>query len=356
MRHRARYAVPGADLTVEVDVAVADGSIAAAQVALSRAGTPQGADALARALVGAPAAAGTDALTTRLRAVVPRPAEGREGEEHDDGALAVAIAVRRALAGATDWPDHVFDVVHDGPVPPAVHMALDEVVAESVGAGRRRPTLRMWEWERPAVVLGSFQSVANEVDPEGAARHGVTVVRRISGGGAMFVEPGRTITYSLVVPASLVAGMSFAASYAFLDAWAVDALRALGVQARYVPLNDIASPRGKIAGAAQKRLATGAVLHHVTMAYDMDNATMLEVLRTFRPPVAGRGTTSAQKLVDPLRRQTALPREAVVGAMLAHFRGRYATVDGAVSDAEWARAEDLVRTKFGTDAWTARLP
>ena len=48
-------------------------------------------------------------------------------------------------------------------------------------------------------------------------RHGVTVTRRVSGGGAMFIQPGNTITYSLYVPTSLVEGLSFEQSYAFLD-------------------------------------------------------------------------------------------------------------------------------------------
>jgi lipoate-protein ligase A len=262
---------------------------------------------------------------------------------------------RRDVDGATDWRDHVFEVVREGPASPWLHMALDEVMAASLGAGTRGPTLRLWEWDRAAVVLGSFQSLRNEVDLEGAARHGVTVVRRVSGGGAMFVQPEKTITYSLVVPPSLVAGLSFAASYAFLDAWAVAALRGLGVRATYVPLNDIASPVGKIAGAAQRRLASGAVLHHVTMAYDIDTPTMLEVLRTFRPHIAERGTRSAQKRVDPLRSQIDLPREAVVDALVAHFRARYRCVDGAVTPQEHERAERLAGEKFATAEWTARL-
>src|SRR5690606_40701664 len=69
---------------------------------------------------------------------------------------------------------------------------FDEVLTERVGSGARRPTLRIWEWDRSAVVIGSFQSYKNEVDPEGAARHGFDVVRRISGGGAMLMgEIGR---------------------------------------------------------------------------------------------------------------------------------------------------------------------
>src|SRR5690606_18989807 len=130
-------------------------------------------------------------------------------------AEAVAIAVRRALGHASRWEDHTFEIVHEGPQEPAMHMAIDQAQAEAVGAGERGPTLRIWEWASPAVVIGSFQSLRNEVDAEGAEKHGITVVRRISGGGAMFIEPGNTITYSLTVPASLVEGLSFERSYSF---------------------------------------------------------------------------------------------------------------------------------------------
>ncbi|KAG1438077.1 hypothetical protein G6F57_019997 [Rhizopus arrhizus] len=59
-------------------------------------------------------------------------------------------------------------------------MALDAVITDEVGAGQRPPTLRIWEWSAPAVVIGRFQSLKNEVDPEGAKRHGIEVVRRVS--------------------------------------------------------------------------------------------------------------------------------------------------------------------------------
>jgi lipoate-protein ligase A len=181
------------------------------------------------------------------------------------------------------------------------------------------------------------------------------VVRRISGGGAMFIEPGNTITYSLYVPGSLVEGLSFERSYAFLDDWVLGALTELGIEARYVPLNDITSPAGKIGGAAQKRLASGAVLHHVTMSYDIDATKMLQVLRIGREKLSDKGTTSAQKRVDPLRSQTGMSRAAVIEAFKDHFRRRYRTVDGTVSDQERARAEQLVIDKFDTDGWLHRV-
>ena len=348
---RGEYKVPGGKL-VAADVEVTDGRISDVAISGDFFLEPDDAlDVIDASLLGMPHGATVSQLTAIVQAAV------------QDGVTmvgftpeAVAIAVRRALGHATRWEDHTFEIVHGGAESPAMHMALDQVLAESVGEGARRPTLRIWEWGAPAVVIGSFQSLRNEVDDDAARRHGITVVRRISGGGAMFIEPGNTITYSLTVPASLVEGLSFERSYAYLDDWVLGALHGLGIDARYVPLNDIASPAGKIAGAAQKRLANGAVLHHVTMAYDIDATKMLQVLRIGREKLSDKGTASANKRVDPLRSQTGMPRAEVIEAFKEHFRLRYDAVDGAVTGDERARAEALARTKFGTPEWTARVP
>ncbi len=268
----------------------------------------------------------------------------------------VAFAVRRALGALTRWEDHVFELIADVPRHPAEQMAADQVLAEALSNGSRGPTLRIWDWASPAVVIGSFQSVANEVDTEAARRHGLTVVRRISGGGAMFIEPGNTITYSLVVPGSLVDGMSFEESYEFLDSWVLVALRELGIAAHYQPINDITTAAGKIAGAAQKRLADGTVLHHVTMAYDIDAAKMLEVLRIGREKLSDKGTKSAAKRVDPLRSQTQSPRQHIVAHLTNSFAQQHGLRPSQLTPDEEDRVAALVATKFATPEWTHRIP
>ncbi|MFF8641152.1 biotin/lipoate A/B protein ligase family protein [Streptomyces sp. NPDC015345] len=350
------YKVPGGKLVV-VDLDVEDGELRHTRVAGDFFLEPDEAlDAINGALDGAPADTDAAGLAARIEAALP------EGTVmYGLTAEGVGIAVRRALAHATDWTDYDWQLVHEGPQPPALHMALDEVLTQEVAAGRRPPTLRVWEWGAPSVIIGSFQSLANEVDQEGAARHGIDVVRRVSGGGAMFVEPGNTITYSLSVPDALVQGLSFQDSYAYLDDWVLGALADMGIKAWYQPLNDIATEAGKIAGAAQKRLVgpgggAGAVLHHVTMSYDIDADKMLEVLRIGKEKLSDKGTKSAKKRVDPLRRQTGLPRETVIDRMIDSFRARYGLARGKVTDEELARAQELVRTKFGTAEWTARVP
>jgi lipoate-protein ligase A len=130
----------------------------------------------------------------------------------------------------------------------------------------------------------------------------------------------------------------------------------LGLTAWYRPLNDIVSARGKIGGAAQKRLADGTVLHHVTMAYDMDEATMMRVLRIGREKLSDKGIPSAAKHVDPLRRQTRLSRTEIISTLINYFRRRHGLTRSGLATGELRAARELASTKFRTREWTARVP
>lgn len=346
------YKTPGGKL-VAADAEVAAGCPADVRVSgdffLEPGDAPERIDA---AVTGLPVTADTSVITARVEAAL-----GREATPTGFCAETDAVAIRRALTRASSWRDHDWQLVREEPRDPALHMALDEVLARQVAAGCRPPTLRIWEWAAPAVIIGSFQSLRNEVDTDQARRLGITVVRRISGGGAMFAEPANTITYSLYAPESLVAGMSCAESYAFLDDWVIGALHGdLGLTAWHQPLNDITSSAGKIGGAAQRRLAGGTVLHHVTMAYDIDAAKMISVLRIGREKRSDKGIRSAEKQVDPLRRQTRLPRADIIDTLIGHFRRRHGLSRGWLTARELGAAQALARSKFTTSGWTNRVP
>lgn len=253
------------------------------------------------------------------------------------------------------WQAYDWQLVPAEPRPPLINMALDEVLTEGVGAGKRPPTLRIWGWNRRCVVLGRFQSVRNEVNEAAAREHEVELVRRISGGGAMFIEPEGAITWSIYAPDAIVRGMTFAESYAFFDAWAIAALQSLGIDAWYEPLNDITSSGGKIGGAAQARRA-GAVLHHTTMAYEMNIPLMLQVLRIGKEKLSDKGMRSAEKRVGPLRQQTALPRSAIITHLVDHFQSAFGLTDGSISDDELEEAERRAEERFGTPEWVHFLP
>ena len=365
---------PGGKLAA-VDLEVAAGKLAAVRVRGDFFVHPEPAcrptlDAVAAALTGSPADLDVPALAARVRAAVPFGVElvGTTPE-------AIAVAVRRAVTGDADlghvpaverigaftaadidrltagWKTYPWRLVPDVGRPAALNVALDEVLTDRVAAGLRPPTLRFWRWTEPAVIIGRTQSVANEVELDAARAMGVRVVRRMTGGGAMFLQPHGAVTYSLYLPEAAVAGLSVRQSYEVCEAWVVRGLRALGVDAHHVPINDIACSEGKIGGAAQARRA-GVVLHHTTLAYDMDPGEMVRVLRIGREKLKDKATASASKRVSPLVRQTGLSREAVAAALIRHFGDTYGGVADVVTPQELFTAEELVRTKYASDEWT----
>lgn len=253
------------------------------------------------------------------------------------------------------WKAYSWQLLPMQPHDPYMQVALDETLTLAVGRGDRLPTIRFWQWNTSAVVLGRFQSVRNEVNIDVAAAEDVTLVRRISGGGAMFIEPEGAITYSIYAPEEMVKGMTFPESYAFFDSWVISALRELGVDAWYAPLNDITSAGGKIGGAAQARRG-GAVLHHTTMAYRMNTERMARVLRTGKEKLSDKGITSAAKRVEPLREQTDLDRDVIVHHLVGYFRARFGLAADTLRDEELADARQRVADRFGTEEWTYFLP
>lgn len=351
--HHSELKIPGGKLVV-ADIDTCDGRISRASISGDFFLEPDEAFfALAPALEGASVSESTMELQARLDAALGQfPDLALHGFSTRD----IATVTRRAVTDAKDFTDFEWEVMHCPVLPTQLNVALDEHFLNQVASGERtRPLLRFWEWEDRATVIGSYQSYVNELEPEGIEKHGVTVVRRISGGGAMFMEGGNCITYSLYAPEELVRGLSYEDSYAYLDQWVLAALAQHGVRAWYQPINDITSDGGKIGGAAQKR-RRGAILHHATMSYDIDADMMSQVLRIGKVKLADKGIRSAKKRVDPLRRQTGAPREEVIQTMIDTFRNRYGATVVELSEADRKAGEKLVEEKFATKKWTHLVP
>lgn len=348
---RGEYKQPGCKI-VTVSLEVEDGKLSNVSIAGDFFLEPdQALDRLNQSLCGVPADTTAQELVKILQTAI-LPDDTLFGFTLEG----VATAVRRALGKAQSWQEITFDIIHGPTLSPVMNIAIDQVICEEMLQGRRGPTLRIWEWDSPLLVMGSFQSYENEINPAGVKKHNILVSRRISGGGTMFMEPGNCITYSLVVPTSIVEGLSFAASYEYLDQWVMGAIEKVGVKAKYVPLNDIASEHGKIAGAAQKRFSAGVLLHHVTMAYDIDTPKMLECMRIGLEKIRDKGVRSAVKRVDPMRSQTQMAREDIIKIFLSHFQTQYITQVSQLTDYELARAEEIVNTKFLDPKWIHRVP
>ena len=259
------------------------------------------------------------------------------------------------------WSGLKLDLIRDRPRQPVMQMAMDQALNDAVAQGQLPPTLRIWNWAAPAVILGRFQSLSREVHVERARSLGFTLVRRCTGGGTMVIQPDRAITYSLYLPLDFVEGADMIDSYRICDYWLVRGLRMLGIQAGWQGMNDIASPQGKMGGAAQRRLPAGSrgpggLLHHTTLSYSVDADLMAQVLNVDPEKFHDKAVTSVRSRVDPIGRQTSLSRQSLIDALLDTLPSLVADlhISSPAPEVE-QRARTLARQRYGREEWTAQI-
>ena len=258
----------------------------------------------------------------------------------------VAEAVKQATQ--INW-----NIINEGEYSEAMHHAIDQVLSHKVREGQIQPTIRFWYRKNSAVPFGRYQAIEDEVELDYAEEKGVEVIRRITGGGAMFAEPGNVITYSIYIPEEKVTE-NIQESYQELDKWAVDALQNLGVDVEYELVNDIVHADGKIGGAAQLR-SNGAVLHHTMLSYDLDTKEMLKVLRIGKEKVSDKAIDSAEKRVSRITDHVDFSRQRVIEELIDSFSNKYGGEEASLDQDTLDRAQQLAESKFETEEWNKKL-
>ena len=229
-------------------------------------------------------------------------------------------------------------------------MALDEAVAEAVAFDGAPPTIRFYAWEPSAVSIGQFQRIGDEVDLLSCARQGVDVVRRRTGGGAVYHDRAGEITYSVIAPEDLM-GYDIKGSYRMVCGWVITALERLGISAEFAPINDVVVGGRKLSGCAQTR-RNGVFLQHGTVLYDLDVPKMFSLLRADPLKVSDKSIAAAENRVTSVRALTGASRVDLLESLhLAFCRGKEWT-EGPLTSTEAARVPELLRTRYDDRSWT----
>ena len=251
---------------------------------------------------------------------------------------------------------HPFRILQTGLDSAWFNMGLDEAILESVASGSALPTLRIYGWKPPAISLGYFQGALEEVDVDACGREGVDLVRRITGGGAVFHDA--EVTYSVVIPEGHpLAPASILDSYSLLCSGIVAGLESLRVEAEFAPINDIISGGKKISGNAQTR-KKGCLLQHGTVLLKVDVEKMFRLLKVPKEKALGKMIDDVKARVTSLSALLArdVGFEEASEALLTGFL-RALQLDpkeGQPNQDELAAARLLAQTKFSTKAWIFR--
>lgn len=209
-------------------------------------------------------------------------------------------------------------------------------------------TLHLYRRERPTVSLGYFENAEEVLDMEAVRRHGVELVRRVSGGSAIYTDPGQII-YAVVVDSEMVPE-SPNDTYALICGGIIRALDLLGLKAEFKPINDVLINKRKISGSAQIRRA-GVVLQHGTLMVDTNFDVMFDVLKMRK---TGRSKDSVTSLAKELGAAPGM--DQVKQALIEGFSGTFDVIieKGLLTHFEERKIDELVKCKYGLTDFTMR--
>jgi lipoate-protein ligase A len=236
-------------------------------------------------------------------------------------------------------------------------MAMDEAVLRARSEGRAPNTIRLYRWRPSAVSIGYFQSPEEEVDLEACQRLGVDVVRRLTGGGAVYHDHEGEITYSLIAPETdPKVPRDIPESYRVICGCLVRALGHLGLKAEFRPINDILIGDRKVSGNAQTR-RLGVVLQHGTILIECDVRKMFTVLKVSEEKIRDKLIRTIEERVTSIRRE--LGRQVSFGEVReALIKGFEEGLDirlepGEPSDYEMELVE-VLRERYRSRDWLRR--
>ncbi|MHA2282458.1 MAG: lipoate--protein ligase family protein [Promethearchaeota archaeon] len=163
------------------------------------------------------------------------------------------------------------------------NMALDEAILSMAIKKNVPSTLRFYKWNPSTASIGRNQSLRNEIDITFAKEKGFNVVRRITGGGAVFHDETRELTYSIVCPIKtleVLGAKKVIDQFEIITQGIIFGLTNYGLQPEkdVIHCPAILLNGKKFSGNAQVR-RKGYILQHGTILLDIDPELMYSVLK-----------------------------------------------------------------------------
>jgi lipoate-protein ligase A len=237
---------------------------------------------------------------------------------------------------------------------PFMNLAVEEAIPRVVGEGKAPSTVRFWH-NSNTIVIGCFQSAKLEVNMEACKKTGTEIVRRFTGGGAVYHDSGNlNYAISLRKGHPLVPNQDLQSVFQKLSKGTIEGLRKLGVKAEFQPVNDIQVEGKKVSGAAGS-IRWNSVFHHGCILVNSDLSILGRVLNVPRVKLEDRHVASVQKRVTTVRDElgrdisTSEVRDAVVDGIESCYGVR--VMPGDLTKEEKGLAEELYQTKYSRLEW-----
>lgn len=189
-------------------------------------------------------------------------------------------------------------LVDTGLLGAAENMAWDRTLLDAREAGEIGNTLRFLRFQ-PSALVGHHQSIEQELDLDYCAAQGIQVQRRITGGGAIYFDPGQ-LGWELFLSRNTLGTADMGEIARRVCEAAAAGIRRLGVDARFRPRNDIEVAGRKISGTGGS-FEGRALMYQGSLLLDFDLEKMLRVLRIPAEKLRDKAIASARERVTSLK-------------------------------------------------------
>ena len=174
---------------------------------------------------------------------------------------------------------------------PAWNLAVEEYVFDCLP--RDRMYVMLWQNDN-AIIIGKHQNTLAEINESFVREHGIRVVRRLSGGGAVYHDMGN-LNFTVIADAT-ADGLDFGR---FCD-MVLAALERVGIHGQRNGRNDMTIDGKKFSGNAQY-IRQGRVMHHGTLLFDSNTAMLAGALQVDKEKIQAKGVKSVRSRVTNIR-------------------------------------------------------
>jgi len=224
---------------------------------------------------------------------------------------------------------------------PAYNLALEELLASE----SREDMLMLWRNDN-AIIVGRNQNTAAEIDADFVRVNHIQVVRRMTGGGAVYHDLGN-INYTIIAPGRQLEQEAFSRNAAVI----VKVLKSYGLDAKFQGRNDILLDGRKVSGSA-KCVLNDRTLFHGTLLFDADLSVLTRALTPDESKIASKGIKSVRSRVANIREY--LPqfdRETFFADLQSRLAEQLGVFTEAIPEKLQRAAEILAQQKYRTWEW-----
>lgn len=201
----------------------------------------------------------------------------------------------------------------------------------------------------PAIIIGKHQNTIEEINKEYIDEHGIHVVRRLSGGGAVYHDLNN-LNYTIISNKADEGAFDFKT----FSQPVIETLADLGVTAEFTGRNDLEIDGKKFCGNAQA-YSNGRMMHHGCLLFDVDMTVLGNALKVSKDKIESKGVKSVRARVTNILSE--LPEKITVhefsDKILEKMKEHYPDMtEYVLSEDELTKIQNSADEQFGTWEWT----